>query len=73
MDYTLDRVENGVAVLVSLDGSSVINVKAEELSDAKEGDMLRQTDTGFTVLHESTKERKLSLAKRFEKLKSKNK
>lgn len=71
MEYIVDRVEEGFAVLVSSADSSVKNVPACELDGIKEGDVLTFEDGRYVHLQKKSEDRKESLAERFNKLKNK--
>ena len=68
MKYVIDRIENNIAILESLEDSSIINIDISKLpEDIKEQDILLKEET-FTILKEETKNKKEEVNDLFESL-----
>ena len=72
MDYTFDRAEGELAVLISLEDNSVMNIKLEKLKDASEGDIVRINEGNILILKPESEKRRLSISERFNRLKKKD-
>ena len=72
MDSTFDRAEGELAVLISLEDSSVMNIKLEKLKDASEGDIVRINEGNILILKPESETRRLSISERFNRLKKKD-
>lgn len=64
MKYTVDRIEEGIAVCEDSNGNHV-NIEAALLpQNVTEGDILEAADGGFQVCREETEERRRKMAER---------
>lgn len=64
MKYTIDRIEEGIAVCEDDTGNHV-NIQLTLLpEDVREGDIISAGDNGFTVCREETEERRKALAEK---------
>lgn len=62
MKYSVDRIEEGIAVCEDENGGRM-TVKVEELTfDVKEGDIICKTNSGFELLPDETAEKKKRMA-----------
>ena len=62
MKYSVDRIEEGIAVCEDENGGE-LTVKIEELTfEVKEGDIICKTDIGFELLPDETAEKKKRMA-----------
>lgn len=62
MKYSVDRIEEGIAVCEDENGERM-TVKVEEIPFAvKEGDIIRETDGVFEILPDETADRKKRIA-----------
>ncbi len=70
MKYVIDRIVDGVATLLTFDEKEEsISTQADRLYlNAKEGDIVEETDGGFVFLADETEARKNALESRFRKL-----
>ncbi len=71
MEYTVDRIESGIAVLEGIENGDVISIELSCIEGAKEGDIVRFDDGVYTVLVDETAQLKLSIRERFDRLKNK--
>lgn len=63
MTYTIDRIEECLAVCENSEGNTV-NIPLSDLPDnVREGDILRKTDDGFEICADETAERRKKMAK----------
>jgi len=62
MKYTVDRIEEGIAVCE--DGNeNIVKIQLSLLPDGvKEGDMLEASNDGFVICREETEERRKKMA-----------
>jgi len=68
----VDRIENGLAVC-EVNGA-LVDIPLANISGAvREGDILNENDSFYTIAKEETEERRVAITSRFERLKSKNK
>lgn len=64
MKYTIDRIEEGIAVCEDSNGNH-INIQLSLLPEnVKEGDVISAGDSGFAVCREETDERRKQMADR---------
>ena len=70
MKYVIDRIVDGVATLLTLDEKEEsISAQADRLYlNAKEGDIVEETDGGFVFLADETAARRNALESRFKRL-----
>ncbi|MBQ3127474.1 MAG: DUF3006 domain-containing protein [Clostridia bacterium] len=62
LKYSVDRIEEGIAVCEDENGGE-LTVKIEELTfEVKEGDIICKTDSGFELLPDETAEKKKRMA-----------
>lgn len=66
--YTIDRFENGFAVLECEDGSHINKYKELIPDGAREGDVLEFTDNDFVIREDLTRERRDKILKKSKKL-----
>lgn len=64
MKYTIDRIEEGIAVCEDSNGNH-INIQTALLPEGvKEGDIISAGDNGFVICREETEERRKQMAVR---------
>jgi len=68
--YIIDRIEDGIAVLECLEGSKeVIEMPRKTLpKGVKEGQVLCQDESGYTIDHEATAKRRTQMRERLNRL-----
>jgi len=72
--YIIDRIENDTAVCFEMPTNAEFHIKSIDLPEnAKEGDIIKKTNTGYIVDREETKNRLDKLTKRMNKLFEKSK
>lgn len=68
MKYVIDRIENEIAILESIEDNSIIEISISNLPECiKEGDIILKEET-FSLLKEETTNRKKSIEDRFNNL-----
>ena len=68
----VDRIENGLAVC-EVDGALIDIPLAKISGTVREGDILYENNSLYTVAKEETEQRRAAITNRFERLKARNK
>jgi len=69
MKYSIDRIENSLAVLQNIETLELIDVEIDKLpNDVTEGDILLYNDGEYTLDKDTTAKRKENIKKRFNDL-----
>jgi len=68
MNYTIDKIENGVAQLISDDGTEIFIKTSLLYKGARENDVVSKTENGFVFLKNETEERVERIEKKLHSL-----
>lgn len=72
MKYSIDRIENDIAILENIDNNVILEININDLPKGiKEGNILVKENDTFVIDYKEESQRKNDLINRFQRLKKK--